>query len=117
LTAAEWFTWHTDADDQQLADEYATADVLVAASRGEGFGLPIVEAQTAGVAVAARDLPVFRELLPAGASFFDADDDLADAIVSAWRHGPTSPVRDRTSWHEAAGTVDSLITGLIESHR
>ncbi|PKO64089.1 MAG: glycosyltransferase family 1 protein, partial [Betaproteobacteria bacterium HGW-Betaproteobacteria-17] len=38
------------------------ASGLTAASYGEGFGLPLVEAQAHGTPVLARDLPVFREI-------------------------------------------------------
>lgn len=39
------------------------ADVYLCTSRDEGLGLPLLEVQCAGLAVAAPDLPVFREVL------------------------------------------------------
>ncbi len=54
--------WLDYASDELLAEMYSSAVGLVAASRGEGFGLPLVEALAHGTPVLARDLPVFREI-------------------------------------------------------
>jgi glycosyltransferase involved in cell wall biosynthesis len=37
----------------------------------EGFGIPLLEAARCGSPIACSDIPVFREILPAGPSFFD----------------------------------------------
>lgn len=54
--------WLDCASDELLAEMYRSAVGLVAASRGEGFGLPLLEALAHGTPVLARDLPVFREI-------------------------------------------------------
>jgi glycosyltransferase involved in cell wall biosynthesis len=74
-------TWLRAASDEDLTREYERADLLIMPSRGEGFGLPIVEALAHGVPVIARDIPVFRELLGDTDSYFSRDADLADAIL------------------------------------
>jgi len=54
-------------DDADKARVLAAADVLVAPNtHGESFGVVLVEAMAAGVAVAASDLPAFRQVLGAG---------------------------------------------------
>lgn len=54
--------------DEELRAELARADVLVAPSLGgESFGIVLVEAMAAGVAVVASDIPGYREVLPADA--------------------------------------------------
>lgn len=65
--------WIDDASDELLAELYRAVAGLVAASHGEGFGLPLIEALAQGAPVLARDLPVFREV---GGDLFDyfADD-------------------------------------------
>lgn len=53
--------WLEDVNDAVLLSAYDSHDVLVQASLGEGFGLPVAEALGRGLPVIARDLPVFRE--------------------------------------------------------
>ncbi|KJV31650.1 glycosyltransferase [Luteibacter yeojuensis] len=66
--------WFGRASDELLAALYARADVLVAASFGEGYGLPLIEAAEHGLPVIARDIPVFREVGGESAYYFSAED-------------------------------------------
>lgn len=66
--------WFADADDAELSVAYACATALIAASRAEGFGLPLVEAQQMGLPVIAADIPVFREVGGPAVSFYPAGD-------------------------------------------
>jgi len=77
--------WMQDASDGMLDRVYAGARLLVAASLGEGFGLPLVEAARIGLPIVARDLPVFREVAGDHAYYFSSTsaDDLAGAL-KAW---------------------------------
>lgn len=74
--------WSEGVDDHQLAYLYRKANCLLAASEGEGFGLPLIEAARKGLPILARDIPVFREVLGDAAFFFEAASslELADAI-------------------------------------
>ena len=65
--------WLQDVSDQALDALYAASTALIVASRGEGFGLPLVEAARHGTPVIARDLPVFREVAGSHATYFDSD--------------------------------------------
>ena len=65
--------WYPQVDDTQLEAHYHRADALLAASEGEGFGLPLVEAAMRGLPVIARDLPVFREVAGSCAFYFGGD--------------------------------------------
>jgi len=52
---------HSQCSDTEIARHLRAARALLAPSRAEGFGLPVVEALKLGVPVIASDLPAFRE--------------------------------------------------------
>lgn len=89
--AGQRLHWLDDADDATLAAAYRDSDLLVMASAGEGYGLPIGEAAYAGCRLLLRDIPVFREVAGGGATYFSgaAGTDLARAI-SSWIDQPQS---------------------------
>lgn len=112
LQSQGWLRWLQQADDRELAHCYAEHDLLVAASRGEGYGLPLAEAAAAGLPVVARDLPVFREILADQARYFRRDTQLADTIATALREPPVLSAAPRRSWRDAAQELDRLLDGL-----
>jgi glycosyltransferase involved in cell wall biosynthesis len=73
------------ATDQEIVDAYRRADVVVSASRFEGFGLTPMEGIAMGVPVVASDIPPHREFVSGAARFFAPDDEmaLAEAIAAA----------------------------------
>lgn len=77
--------WLDRAGDALLAQLYRHCDALVAASLGEGFGLPLIEAAQHGIAIIARDIAVFREVAGEHADYFQGStaEALADEL-SAW---------------------------------
>lgn len=58
---------------------------MIAASEGEGFGLPLIEAAQYGLPMIVRDLPVFREIALDHAFYFSGmnDSDIS-AAITAW---------------------------------
>lgn len=97
--------WLEDADDGELMAAYRRATALVAASRGEGFGLPLVEAQQAGLPVIAADIPVFREVAGDTARFYPPGDvpRLVEILEACSANPPARLVGYRwRSWQEAA---------------
>lgn len=52
--------------EERLARIYSAFDVLLSATNGEGFGLPVIEAQCCGVPVLATDCMSFPELVQYG---------------------------------------------------
>lgn len=109
LALQDWFTWFDKADDQLLSDQYASSDLLIAASRGEGYGLPVAEAMAAGLPVLARDLPVFRELLGDKGQYFSHDQDLGPAIGRALTAPVTQRTQALTTWRQAADHVAAAV--------
>jgi glycosyltransferase involved in cell wall biosynthesis len=104
--------WLPSASDECLEDLYARADCLIAASEGEGFGLPLIEAAQHGLAIIARDLPVFREVAADGAMYFGGttSSDVAEAIFRWLRLfesgvAPDSSLVDWLTWQESASQL------------
>jgi len=64
--------WFEALSDEALGSGYAASSVLLAASFGEGFGLPLIEAARHRIPVLARNLPVFHEVAGEAVVYFDA---------------------------------------------
>jgi len=104
--------WLDGISDAMLLELYAGAAALLAASEGEGFGLPLIEAARHGIPIVARDLPVFREVAGDHAHYFAGRDatDLARALggwLTMWRAGkaPVSTGMPWLSWEDSARQV------------
>ena len=101
--------WLEGISDEYLDKIYAASTCLIAASEGEGFGLPLIEAALHKKPIIARDMPVFREVAGVHAFYFNglAPKDLAD-VVTAWLElnqrnlHPKSEGMHYLSWRESA---------------
>ena len=60
------YTYRTGFPQQALAALYTASDVLLACSMGEGFGIPVIEAQACGTRVIVSDYTAQPELVGAG---------------------------------------------------
>jgi glycosyltransferase involved in cell wall biosynthesis len=80
------FFWLQGISDEYLEKLYSASTCLIAASYGEGFGLPLIEAAQHGIPILARDIPEFREVAGASAYYFQAETpvELAAAVL-AWQ--------------------------------
>lgn len=100
--AGKRFHWIDGASDEYLDQIYGAASCLIVASKGEGFGLPLIEAAQKGLPIIVRDLPVFREVAGQHALYFDGES--ADALsecVQEWlqlRAGATMPSSAEIAW-------------------
>lgn len=108
--------WLQDVSDAYLEKIYRASTCLIAASYGEGYGLPLIEAAHNGVPVIARDIPVFREVCGAHAYYFigQSASRLAEA-VSGWlalfaegRH-PQPDGIECLSWQASARRVLAML--------
>lgn len=101
--------WLEGISDEYLEKVYAAVSCLLAASQGEGFGLPLIEAAQHKLPILARALPVFREVAGKHAAFFEGESaqSLADAItqwLQDYRDGSTidSANMPWLSWKQSA---------------
>lgn len=74
--------WLQGVSDEYLEKLYACSTCLIAASYGEGFGLPLIEAAQHQLPILARDIPVFKEVVGEHGYYFSGleANDLAVAI-------------------------------------
>jgi glycosyltransferase involved in cell wall biosynthesis len=111
--------WLEDASDEFLEQVYAACACLIAASRGEGFGLPLVEAAQRGMPIIARDLHVFREVAGEHAFYFASDEpqQLADALrqwLALYQEGrhPASAGMPWLTWRQSAERLKRTLLEL-----
>ena len=78
--------WYTGLPADQVADMYCAFDVFLNPSMGEGFGIPIIEAQACGVPVIASDHSAMSEITQAG--WLLAGDPWWDAAQSSFGYTP-----------------------------
>jgi glycosyltransferase involved in cell wall biosynthesis len=92
------YTLRVGLPDHRMAQLYSAFDVLLAASYGEGFGIPVVEAQACGTPVIVSDFTAQPELCGAG-----------------WKI-PTQPFHDflQRSWF-GVPSVGAITEALIEA--
>jgi glycosyltransferase involved in cell wall biosynthesis len=102
--------------DSQLAQMYKLSDCLIGASYNEGFGLPLIEAQMAGLPLFLRDIDVFREIIGAK-GFYSKMESAADIVsdlecfLERDRNLDRSiPSDDRPSWNKLSATLVSFLT-------
>lgn len=77
--------WLEGASDEALEAIYEVSTCLIAGSRGEGFGLPLIEAAQHRLPIIARDIPVFREVAGEHAHYFSGDTAKAlSGSILAW---------------------------------
>jgi len=76
--------WLDGISDEYLEKIYAASTCLIAASEGEGFGLPLIEAAQHKLPIIARDIPVFREVAGNHAFYFKGQtaESIKEALIS-----------------------------------
>ena len=114
--------WLENISDEYLEKLYAASACLIAASEGEGFGLPLIEAAQQKLPIIARDIPVFKEVAGGHAFYFDgkAPEDLARAIrewLSLFEAGqhPKSDKMPWLTWRESASRLMQIV--LAGAHK
>jgi glycosyltransferase involved in cell wall biosynthesis len=111
--------WFNGVSDEMLLQLYEHSSALLAASEGEGFGLPLIEAAQKSLPIIARGIPVFREVAGDHAFYFDGTrpEDLAAAIeqwlaLHAAGKAPASSGMPWLTWQQSAGQLmDAVVHG------
>lgn len=91
-----------DLSDEEMASEFLAADALIFVSTYEGFGLPIIEAQRAGLPVITSSIAPMDEVAGEGALYANPLDinDIARAI-DEFLHLETESMKDLLDLAEA----------------
>lgn len=63
--------WFKNATDEMLTTLYRNVSGVIVASKGEGFGLPMLEAKAYGKKIIARNIPVLKEQHAVGVTYFE----------------------------------------------
>ena len=105
--------------DEYLEKVYDSSVCLIAASYGEGFGLPLIESAQRKLSIIARDIPVFREVSGEYAYYFSghAPENLASKILDwqdLYKQGK-HPKSDGMPWLTWAQSAEQLkkVLGLL----
>jgi glycosyltransferase involved in cell wall biosynthesis len=111
--------------DDALAEAYRSADVLAYPSLYEGFGIPLVEAMTAGTPVVASDRTSLPEVVGDAGLIVPADDPAAwaEALAAALDPGRAADLSARGraraaafTWSRSAAKVSSLLAAVAAEH-
>ncbi len=114
LARARSVVLHGYVPDEQVGKVLESADALICTSHEEGLGLPLLEAQFAGLPVIAPDQPVFREVLGQSAIYIDPSNPRAAASTIA---AAVDEAGWRTRFVERGTRNLSRWNGLAESDR
>jgi glycosyltransferase involved in cell wall biosynthesis len=111
--------WLDEISDEYLDKIYEASRCLIAASEGEGFGLPLIEAAQHKLPLIVRDIPVFREVAGDHACYFDSIEPsgLGMAIkqwLDMYNRGihPVSNNMPWLTWKQSSDELKSLICNL-----
>jgi glycosyltransferase involved in cell wall biosynthesis len=109
---------------ETLAKLYSSMDVLLAPSAGEGFGIPVIEAQSCGVPVIVSDFSAQPELVGSGwmvegvktytaigsYQFKPSVPDIAHALDEAYLHASTEGIAKRAREKALEYDIETVMT-------
>jgi glycosyltransferase involved in cell wall biosynthesis len=85
------YAYRTGFPQQALAALYTASDVLLACSMGEGFGIPVIEAQACGTRVIVSNYTAQPELVGAGSGWAVDYQPFWDSHQKSWFCTPSVP--------------------------
>jgi glycosyltransferase involved in cell wall biosynthesis len=120
-----YFFWFESLSDEHLYEIYSKANCLIAASYGEGYGLPIIEAANRGIPIICRDIPVFREVAGKFAFYTKATDEKIFAEdIQIWvelfksNHLQDTSKIELITWDESANLLSAKLnfaSGVVDN--
>lgn len=126
LGVGDAVTFEDALDQAELADRYRSADLLLAPSRSETFGLVALEAQACGVPVVAADVPGLEAVVGAGGELVGGHDpwDHAAAALGLltdhgrWRRASAAGVRtaQQASWERSVDRLLASFESVVAQH-
>ncbi|RLA04465.1 MAG: glycosyltransferase family 1 protein, partial [Gammaproteobacteria bacterium] len=113
--------WLEGISDEYLEKIYAASTCLVAASEGEGFGLPLIEAAQHELPIIARDITVFREVAGEHAFYFSGVEphSLENKIIewlSLYKTG-SHPRSETMTWLTWKESTNQLLSTLFKQEK
>ena len=109
-TREGWLLYLGYVTDQTLAALYRQATLVVCPSFYEGFGLPIVEAQSAGTPVVCSDIPAFKEVAGDASLFVPAEE------ANSWAETLADLLRDEALRRELVARGRARVA-VLDWHR
>ena len=107
-------------NDAEISHLYRNSAMLLFISKGEGFGLPLVEAAHHGKPIVCSRIPSFLEIAGEQAIYVTTDSAtrLADELALAWhlcksRKAPDSRTMPRLTWEES---TDALLSVVVDEN-
>lgn len=106
------------ASDSDVTFLYSRATGVLFLSKGEGFGLPLVEAAQFDIPLLCSDIPVFHEIAGDHVRYFNIADRMdLSGVIERWSGdieagtAPRSGKMPRLSWEDSAESLLDVITG------
>jgi glycosyltransferase involved in cell wall biosynthesis len=125
LGLSDWVRRYSNADDKTLLGLYANAAVFAYPSLVEGFGLPVLEAMAAGLAVVASDAAAVQEVADGAALIVPANATeqwaralglvLSDAALAKELRRRAGQVAARNTWARAADRTLEVLAGAARA--
>ena len=103
--------------EQELQDNYASANLLVQPSFYEGFGMPPLEALSLGTNVIISDIPVFKEIYQDfPVTFFKCGDsiDLAEKIQEIYNKPFYAAIPEKYSFEKTFNIIKTSINNIFQ---
>lgn len=116
---ADSFTFHNNVPYADLPAFYRLSDAFVYPSRIEGFGIPLLEAASAGIPAIGCTGSCLEEAGGKGAIYTDPDDErqMADALSLLWNDtGLRRRMADEGRIHAERFTDDKLLADLMKAY-